>query len=180
MSDHPSSDAVLPVAPTDQPFVITRTFDAPRDLVFQAWTQCAHLKHWWGPKGFAFETCKIDLRPGGVFHYGMRAPDGALMWGKWTFQEVAVPERLVFVVAFSDAAGGETRHPFAPDWPLETLSTVTFTEHEGKTTLRAEGAPYNATPAERATFAAGHGSMEVGWGGTLDQFAEYLAQVVTG
>ena len=60
-------------------FHMTRIFDAPRDLVFKAWTERERLMHWWGPKGFALRACNIDLRPGGVFHYGMQAPDGSLM-----------------------------------------------------------------------------------------------------
>ena len=59
-------------------FVISRVFDAPRDLVWQSFTQAEHLKHWWGPKGFKMLSCKLDLRPGGIFHYGMRAPNGGL------------------------------------------------------------------------------------------------------
>ena len=110
----------------EKAFVISRMFDAPRDLVWKAYTEADRLKKWWGPKGFTMLQCEIDLRPGGIFHYGMRAPDGSVMWGKWIFREIVVPKRLVVIVAFSDEAGGVTRHPFAPDWPLETLGTTTF------------------------------------------------------
>jgi uncharacterized protein YndB with AHSA1/START domain len=157
-------------------FVITRTFDAPRDLVFRAWTEREHLMRWWGPKGFTMRAGKIDLRPGGVFHYGMRAPDGSDMWGKWIFRDVVKPERLVFIVSFSDEQGGQTRHPMAPDWPLETLSTVTFAEQDGKTAVTIRWAPHAASEAERKTFAAGRDSMQQGWTGTFDQFAAYLAK----
>jgi uncharacterized protein YndB with AHSA1/START domain len=109
-------------------FLMTRTFDAPCDLVFKSWTERERLMHWWGPKGFTMRACNIDLRSGGVFHYGMQAPDGGVMWGKWIFREIVRPERLIFVVSFSDEAGGETRHPWAPDWPLKTLSTLSFSE----------------------------------------------------
>jgi uncharacterized protein YndB with AHSA1/START domain len=63
---------------TSKPFVLTRTFDAPRELVFAAFTQLQHLQHWMGPKGFERVDCQVDLRPGGVFHYGMRAPGGTM------------------------------------------------------------------------------------------------------
>ena len=157
-------------------FVITRTFDAPRDLVFRAWTEREHLMRWWGPKGFTMRAGKIDLRPGGVFHYGMRAPDGSDMWGRWIFREVVKPERLVFIASFSDEQGGEARHPMAPDWPLETLSTITFADEGGRTTVTIRWTPHKATDAERKTFAAGRDSMQKGWTGTLDQFADYLAK----
>jgi uncharacterized protein YndB with AHSA1/START domain len=162
--------------PTENEFVITRVFDAPRELVWKAWTESERLAHWWGPKGFAMLSCKNDLRPGGVFHYGMRAPDGGVMWGKFVYREIVAPERLVFIVCFSDEAGGVTRHPWAPDWPLETLSTVTFAEHDGRTRLTMQGVPLNATQSERETFQAGHKSMQQGWTGTLDQLANYLAK----
>jgi uncharacterized protein YndB with AHSA1/START domain len=157
-------------------FVVTREFDAPRDLVFRAWTEAERLGRWWGPKGFTMLACTLDLRPGGVFHYGMRSPDGRAMWGKWVFREVAEPERLVFIASFSDEAGGTTRNPFAAEWPLEVLSTLTFAEQGGKTTLTMRAAPLNATEAERKAFEAGHESMRKGWAGTLDQLAEHLAK----
>jgi uncharacterized protein YndB with AHSA1/START domain len=156
-------------------FVITRTFDAPRDLVFRAWTESDRLAHWFGPKGFTMLSSTLDLRPGGVYHYGMRSPDGAVMWGRWVFREVVPPERLTFAFFFSDEAGGVTRHPFAPEWPAEVLSTVSFTEHDGKTTLTMHGVPVNATAAEQHAFTAGHDSMQQGWTGTLDALATYLA-----
>jgi uncharacterized protein YndB with AHSA1/START domain len=162
--------------PTDREFIVTRVFDAPRELVFQAWTDPDRLAHWWGPKGFTTVSGTMDLRPGGVFHYGLRSPAGQVMWGKWVFREVLAPERLVFVASFSDETGGVTRHPFAHDWPLEVLSTLTFGAEGGKTRLTMRGVPINATESERKTFKAGHDSMQKGWAGTLDQLAEYLAQ----
>jgi uncharacterized protein YndB with AHSA1/START domain len=161
--------------PSDRELVITRVFDAPRELVFKAWTEPDRLARWWGPKGFTMLSCTLDLRTGGVFHYGMRSPDGRDMWGKWVFREVVAPERLVFVFSFSDEKGSVTRHPFAPDWPLEVLSTLTLTDHDGGTTLTMRGAPLNATDSERKAYEAGHESMQKGWTGTLDQLAEYLA-----
>jgi uncharacterized protein YndB with AHSA1/START domain len=156
-------------------FVVTRTFDAPRELVFKAWTEKERLMRWWGPKGFTLLSCTIDARPGGTFHYALRAPDGGEMWGKWGFREVAPPERLVFVASFADAAGNVIRAPFSKDWPLEVLSTVTFTEHDGRTTLVMRGVPLSASEAERKAFDAMHGSMQQGWGGTLDQLTAELA-----
>lgn len=155
--------------------MLTRVFDAPRDLVWKAWTDPEHLRKWFGPKGFTMPTCSMDLRPGGVFHYGMKSPDGHEMWGKWIFQEIMPPARLVVVVSFSDAEGGVTRHPMSATWPLETLSTSTFTERAGKTTLTLRWAAHHATAVERKTFDSAHDSMTQGWGGTMAQLEAYLA-----
>jgi uncharacterized protein YndB with AHSA1/START domain len=133
------------------------------------------LMQWWGPKGYTMLACKVDLRPGGVFHYGMRSPDGRAMWGKWVYREIVPPERLVTVVSFTDAEGNLLRHPMSPTWPLELLHTMTLSERDGKTTLTVDGVPTNATEEERKTFLAGRNSMEAGFNGTLDQLAAYLA-----
>jgi uncharacterized protein YndB with AHSA1/START domain len=164
-------------AETHPPFVVTRQFDAPRGLVFRAWTEAGHLAEWWGPKGFTMLRCTNDPRPGGVMHYGMQAPDGGVMWGKWVYREIAAPERLAFVVSFSDEEGGTVRAPFSAEWPLEVLSTFTFEEQGGRTTLTMRGEPVNATAAERRAFAGFHDSMTQGWGGTLDQLDAHLARV---
>ena len=73
--------------------------DAPRERVWKAWTEPAQLKQWWGPKGFKVHTCKVDLKPGGIFLYGMQAPDGSDVWGKFTYREIKAPEKLVFIVS---------------------------------------------------------------------------------
>jgi uncharacterized protein YndB with AHSA1/START domain len=154
---------------------MTRVFDAPRDRVWKAWTQPEQLKQWWGPQGFKVHTCKVDLRPGGVFLYGMKAPDGSDVWGRFVYREIAAPKKLVFVVSFSDPKGGVTRHPSSPNWPEEILSTVTFEEQGGKTKVTVQWLPADsATDIERRTFDEGRDSMKQGWGGTFDQFADYL------
>jgi uncharacterized protein YndB with AHSA1/START domain len=166
----------LPKMTAPEEFVISRTFDAPRELVWKAFTDPEHMKNWWGPKGFAVRAARMDLRPGGSYHYCMRSPDGRDMWGKFGYREIVAPERIVFVNSFSDEKGGLTRHPMSPTWPLEMLSTFTFVEHEGKTTLTIRWVPLNATEAERKTFEDGRKGMHQGWTGTLDQLAEYLAK----
>jgi uncharacterized protein YndB with AHSA1/START domain len=156
-------------------FVVTRTFDAPRDLVWKAWTDAGHLVRWFGPKGFTTSAARFELRPGGTFHYRMQSPDGREMWGKWVFREIAAPGRLVYVSSFSDEAGNTARAPFSDTWPLEVLSTVTFDERDGKTTITLRGVPLDAIDAERKTFEDMFGSMRQGWAGTLDQLAAHLA-----
>ena len=155
-------------------FVISRTFDAPRDLVWKAFTEPERMKQWWGPKGFTVIASQMDLRPGGTYHYGLRAPDGTQMWGKMVYREIVPPARMVLINSFSDEAGGITRHPMSPNWPLEMYSVFTFEDVGGKTKFTVRWSPHNATEEERKVFAASHDSMRGGWGGTLDQLAAYL------
>lgn len=157
-------------------FVISRTFDSSRDLMWKAWTEQERLANWFGPKGAAVFHSKNDLRSGGVYHYALRTADGTEMWGKWIYREVKKPERLVFVQSFSDKNGGVTRHPIAPDWPLEMLTTITFTEERGKTKVTVRWSPINPTEAERKTFEGGRDSMRQGWTGTFEQLEAYLAK----
>ena len=98
-------------APANRPFVISRVFDAPRDLVWKAWTERDRLMQWFGPKGFTMSTAKLDFRPGGSYHYGMRAPNGTDMWGKFRYREIVPQQQMVLINSFSDEAGGITRHP---------------------------------------------------------------------
>jgi uncharacterized protein YndB with AHSA1/START domain len=159
-----------------QEFVISRTFNAPRELVWKMFTDVRHMKEWWGPKGVTIAKAEMDLRPGRSFHYAMRTPDGSLMWGKMAYREITPPSRLVFVNFFSDESGGVTRHPMAPTWPLEMLSVFTFEELGAKTKFTVHWTPVNPTEEERATFAAGHASMQQGWGGTMDKLEVYMAK----
>lgn len=158
-------------------FVIQRVFNAPRDLVWKALTEPGHLVHWWGPKGFTVRVAEVGLRPGGVFLYCLRSPDGWEMWGKWVYREIAAPERLVTVVSFTDDKGNAVRHPMSPTWPLEMLTTATLSEHEGRTTVTIQSVPHNATEEERKTFFDARDGMEEGFTGTLDKLADYLAKV---
>jgi uncharacterized protein YndB with AHSA1/START domain len=161
--------------PATQPFVITRTLNAPRDVVWKAWTESRHMERW-GPKGVTLHQARLDLRPGGVFHYCMKTPDGREMWGRWVIWDIDRPRRLVFVNSFSDKAGGITRHPTSPDWPAEVLSTIMFAEQAGRTLLIVEWLPLNPSEVERRTFDQGHASMQNGWTGTLDRLSDYLAK----
>jgi len=159
-------------------FVISRVFDAPRELVWRCFTDADRLKQWWGPKGFTMVSSKLDLRPGGTYHYGMKEPTGSIMWGKFVFREIVAPERMVFVNSFSDEAGGTARHRLHLDWPLEMLTTFTFEEQpDGRTKFTTHSQALNATPQEQHTFDTNHDSMRQGWTGTLDHLAAYLPKV---
>ena len=158
-------------------FVISRILNAPRELVWKCFTDPERMKQWWGPKGFIVLVSKMDLRVGGTYHYGMKTPDGKMMWGRMVYREITPPERLVFINSFSDEAGGLGRHPLAPTWPLEIYSIFSFAEMPGgKTKFTVTWRPHNATDEERAAFDAGHASMTGGWSGTMDQFEAYLAK----
>jgi uncharacterized protein YndB with AHSA1/START domain len=158
-------------------FVLTRVFDVPRDLVWKAFTEPERMKGWWGPKGFTVFHSKMDLRPGGSYHYGMKGPDGTPMWGKMVFREIVPPSRLVFINSFSDEAGGTTRHPLHMSWPLEMHSVMTFEDEPGgKTKFTIHWQAYNATAEEQNTFDTNHHSMRMGWGGTMEQLEAYLAK----
>lgn len=161
---------------TVREFVVTRVFDAPRELVFKAWSEERHLARWWGPVGWAIRVRSLDFRPGGVFHYSMATPDGQEMWGKFVYREIVEPERIVFVSSFSDEAANTVRAPFSADWPLDTLSTLTFEDQGDKTKLTLRVVPLTTSEVERRTFEGMFDSMNQGWNGTLDQLADYLAK----
>ncbi len=164
-------------ASTSPDFVISRTFDAPRDLVWKCFTDPARMAKWWGPKGVTAGIVKLDLRPGGMCHYTMTSPDGKVMWGKSVYREIKAPERLVFINSFSDENAGLTRHPLAPTWPIEMHTIITFEgQPGGKTKLTIRWSPLNPTTEERHTFDTGHDSMRMGWTGSLDQLEAHLAQ----
>ncbi len=157
------------IGSSERELVITRVFDAPRELVFKAWTECEHFARWWGPSRFTTPGCTIDLRPGGRLHYCMRAPDGQEFWGLGVYREIVPPERIVYTDMFADEHGDPvppTHYGMSADWPAETLVTVTFAELDGKTrlTLRHTGAP-----AGRDRDMTG-----AGWNQSFDRLGEYL------
>lgn len=158
-------------------FTISRTFDAPRELVFRVWTERDHLAQWFGPKGMTISHCTNDLRVGGLMHYAMRADNGFEMWGRWLYREITPPQKLVFVTSFSDPEGNVTRAPFGDEWPREMLTTITFDDEGGRTNVTVQSAAINATEEERKTFDSNHPSMRGGWTGTFDVLAEYLAKL---
>ncbi len=150
---------------TQRELIITRIFDAPRELVWKAWVEPKHLVEWWGPKDFTNPVCEVDLRPGGAMIIHMRGPDGTIIPTKGIFHEILEPERLVMSSkAFEDAEG----HP-----QLEVLNTITFDEYEGKTKLTLRAVVVTATAAVAASLAG----MEEGWSQSLDKLGELLVKI---
>ena len=159
----------------DRELVITRIFNAPRDLVWKAFTDRDRMAKWWGMKGLTTRVLELDLRPGGTFLYVMRMPDGREMCGKWVYRDIVAPELLVVVHFTTDETGKPIPHPYDPNLPPEMLTTSRFREHAGRTTLELHSVPTNETPAQRAAFNKLAGAMEEGFNNSLDLLDEYLA-----
>ena len=155
-------------------FVISRSFNVPREVVWKAFADPEHMKAWWGPKGFKVRVSKMDFRSGGGYLYCLRSPDGKDMWGKFSYHDIIPYEQIAFITSFSDKKGEITRHPMNPTWPLQIHSTFTFTENKGKTDLIIKWTPVSPTQQERKTFENGMSGMNQGWTGTLDRLTEYL------
>ena len=131
---------------TDSTLVIERLFDAPRELVWKAWTEPEHFMRWWGPRGYSAPACRIDLRLGGSYVYCMRSPEGQETWGTGVYREIVPLERIVCTDAFADENGNRvpaSHYGMPGDWPDEMLVTVTFEDQDGgtKLTLRHAGLP---------------------------------------
>jgi uncharacterized protein YndB with AHSA1/START domain len=161
---------------SNESFVLERVFNAPREQVYEAWAKAEHLAQWWGPKGFILRDAVLDFRPGGTFHYSMQIPDGSKIWGKFIYKEMSAPERIVFVSMFSDETGNQTRNPWMPEWPLEILNTVTFTDIGKQTKLSITSQPLNATTDEMNKFVKELPGMLGGYKGALDKLDDLLSK----
>jgi uncharacterized protein YndB with AHSA1/START domain len=156
---------------TDQALVITRVFDAPRELVFKAWTEPERLMHWWSPKGFTCPVSKVDLRPGGGYLNCMRSPEGKDYWSRGIYREIVEPERIVCTDSFADENGNPVSpqdYGMSADWPAEALIEATFVEHDGKTKLTVRHSPIK--PGNERDM------CRQGWNECLDKLADYLAE----
>ena len=153
-----NSAALTVTTPTERKIVMTRVFDAPRRLVFEAWTSPEHLPHWLlGPEGWTMPVCEIDFRPGGAWHFVWRHSDGREMEMRGSYREVAPPERL----ASTESWGG--------DWP-ETINTVVLSEEDGKTMLSCT----ILYPSKEPRDAALKTGMKDGVALSFDRLAEHL------
>jgi uncharacterized protein YndB with AHSA1/START domain len=138
----------------ERELVLTRVLDAPRALVFRAWTDPEHLVRWWGPQGFTTPSCTMDVRPGGTWRICMRGPDGIDHWVQGAYREVVEPERLVTSWAWEEADGTPGR---------QTLLTVTLEERDGRTALTLHQALFGDA-VERENH-------RDGWSQALDRLA---------
>ena len=141
----------------DRELTITRMFDAPRAMVFKAWTDPDQVKNWWGPRDYPATHLEMDVRPGGAWRGCLRSNEtGKDLWQRGVFREIVPPERIVFTFAWD--ADGERG--------LETLVTVTFAERGGKTLMTFHQAPFQSV-AERD----GHRG---GWSSSFDRLDAHL------
>jgi uncharacterized protein YndB with AHSA1/START domain len=151
----------------EQEFVLERLFNAPRALMFQVFTQPEHLKRWWAPQPYTIPTCTIDLRPGGIWHYSMRSPQGQEHWARSVYREIVPPERLVYTSTLAD----EHANPI-PGLP-EHLAMVTFNEEAGKTHVHARF-QFESAAALKAAVDMG---MIQGLNMTLDYLVNYVQEL---
>ncbi len=168
---------VAPLAQEKNLFAIERSYPVSQQRLFRACTNVEEMKQWFAPPGMAVIKADQDLRPGGTYHYGLASGQGNEMWGMVTYKEITPYSRLVYAQSFSDPQGGLTRHPMAPNWPLEMLTMMDFiAEGEQQTRLRVSWIYAGVDDAEGETFRAAHSGMTGGWTGTLDNLQAYLAR----
>jgi uncharacterized protein YndB with AHSA1/START domain len=148
--------------PNDLDIVTVCRFNAPRQLVFDAWTKCEHLKHWWGPRYLTLAECEIDLRPGGAYHFVQRAPDGGEHAFYGVYREILPPERFACTFVYA----GLPEH--------EVTMTVVFDEHDGKTTM-TETMHHASREARDGNLNSG---MESGAQESVERLAEHLSTLV--
>ena len=148
---------------TDRELVITRLFAAPRELVFEAWTDPNHVARWWGPRGFTITTHEMEVWPGGVWRFIMHGPDDVDYDNKIVYTEIVEPERLVYT-----HGSGEAGEP----WQFQV--TVTFAGQGNQTQLTMR--MLFASAADRAKAVEEFGAIE-GANQTLDRLEEHLAKI---
>jgi uncharacterized protein YndB with AHSA1/START domain len=152
---------VIVTTSSEREIVVTRVFNAPRRLVFEAWTNPKYLPHWMlGPEGWTMPVCEIDLRPGGGWHFVWRQSNGTEMEMRGVYREITPPERLVT----SESWGG--------DWP-ETVNTLVLREENGKTTMTLT----ILYPSKEAREAALKTGMKEGMAHSFDRLESHLASL---
>ncbi|HVY08107.1 MAG TPA: SRPBCC domain-containing protein [Burkholderiales bacterium] len=134
-------DDSIPTGEQDRELLLTRVFDAPRDVVFRAWTDPEQLAQWYGPEGFTLSFLEMDLRPGGAWKKCMRSPEGKEYWRHGIYLEISPPRRIAFTY-LSDDPNSDPEH--------ETIVTVTFAEQGGKTLLTLRQANFDSVAARDA------------------------------
>ncbi|MBA3552883.1 MAG: SRPBCC family protein [Actinobacteria bacterium] len=153
-----SGNKLTVTTPSDREIVMTRVFDAPRDLVFEAHSSCEHMSNWWGPRKYEFSSCEMDFRPGGTWRIVHRGPEGEIPAFRGEFREIVRPERLVWTFEWEGMPGHIS------------VETVTFEEHDGKTTITGTSV-FDSAEDRDGMLQSG---MEEGAAKTYDRLDEYL------
>ncbi len=144
--------------PSDRDIVITRVFDAPREVVFDAWTKPEHVTRWWDPNRRPLAVCEIDLRRNGAFRFVNSGPDGAVHPFDGVYREIEPPRRLVFTTRVAPSGA-------------ESVGTLVFSEHEGQTTLTLTITCQSKADCDALLQMR----VDLGTMQTLDNLSEYLA-----
>lgn len=163
MTDARSADQAATLERLEREIVLSRVFDAPRDLVFQAWTNKEHISRWFGPKGFTTTTHEMDVRVGGMWRFELRGPDGKTWDSRVVFLEMKRPELLVYDHGLDK-----------DDDPGRFRVTLTFDEQSDKKTVLTMR-QLHPTKAQRMA-GIGFGAVELGYQ-TLDKLAEHLSRM---
>jgi uncharacterized protein YndB with AHSA1/START domain len=158
--------SIADLAPGEQIIVISRLIDAPRELVFKAFTDPEHLAQFWGPKGFSTARCSIDLRVGGEFRVDLRGPDGVSYPCTGIYRDITPPERIVYAGTASDD------NPCSAGLPARSLVTMTFAAVDGKTKITIHTRLQSAADRDAAI----RGGFKSGWNDSLDRLEAFLAQ----
>lgn len=159
---------------------ITRTFNAPIGVVWEAFSKAEHISKWWAPKGFTTIARDFSFTPGGKFHYGIRNAQGPTMWGLFVYREIEAPTRLVFTNAFSNEEGevvAAPEVPFGRHWPLEILNHITLEDRGTTTTMQMVSYPADPSAETVEAFNNGIAPMEMAFNGLFDQLEAYLATI---
>jgi uncharacterized protein YndB with AHSA1/START domain len=156
-----SGSALTITTPSDLEIVMTRVFDAPRELVFEAHTTCEHLEKWWGPRKYTLVVCEMDFRPGGAYRFVHRGPDGEEHGFRGEYREIVPPERIVWTFEYEGMPGHIS------------VETMTLEDVGGKTTLTSTSV-FDSLEDRDAMLQSG---MEEGASETWDRLAELLQQM---
>lgn len=158
-----SSHTLTVTTPSDREIVMTRTFDAPRELVFEAMTKPEHMKEWWGPRGYTLPVCEIDLRPGGAYRFVSADAEGNEYAFRGEYREIVPPEKIVWTFEFEGMPGNVS------------VDTMVLTEEDGKTTITSTSV-FDAVEQRDGMLDSG---METGAAETYDRLAELLEKLQT-
>lgn len=153
-------------APEEATIIIRRVVDAPRELVFEAFTDPKHLAQFWGPKGYGASKVDVDLRVGGQFRVEMRGPDGGTYPAVGVYREISPPERIVY------AGLDEDLHPCGGGLPPRAIVTMSFADEGGKTRITVHTQLQSVAARDAATA----GGFSIGWNESLERLAAYLAR----
>ena len=163
---------------TASTYVLERTFDAPRELVWRTFTEAELLSHWYGP-GVETIIHELDVRPGGLWLNEMKWGENS-HYQRVEYTEVTAPEKLVWLHSTADANWNVADNPMMPGWPRVLLTVVTFEEADGKTEMRLTWEPHDATAEEIAVFQGAIAGLDQGWGKGMEMLAEMLAEMQSG